>query len=625
MKKIAAMAGFVALGLSALGQCDEGQMEVSLLMDTDAWGYEMYWELVPSGNGCGNGTLFSNGNPDVGCFNEGGGTGDTYANNALISEGPFCLNLGDTLDLIYVDSYGDGGLQVSLFMESVFSGSWSGTGDGNTWTFVVGESLLIDHDTPCAALPVEVDGPPAVIANNGGTVEPGEPTPGPAPTGSCALPGSWCSSDGNASVSVWLSFEATSNSPVVISSCNEGTNFDTQLAVYRTDDCGTFSGFELIASNDDAPGGCGEANGYSSVLRTSCLEAGVTYFIQLDGWAGGQGTAHVTVNESSEEQELGLMAQIRNVSCPADKDTQPDGILAAYVSEGVSDFAIGWTGPNGFMGETPFLENLSPGLYTAQVTTACGNSFENSWEISLPSAWSVVSSVVDASCVEASNGAISLEVTGATGPYEYTWNGPGVDGVQGPDLDSLQAGTYQIEIEDDNSCTYPISVIVEGASTEDFTIGPDSTICDDQAFLLYAPAGYDYTWQDGSANQFYYVEPGDLAPGTYSFVVNASDDAGCVFADAMILTVFNCITNVEGVQEEAEPMLFPNPAHDWLSLRQVPVDALHQIRDAQGRVVWTGRGPLSGLSISNWSSGRYFWSGVSPAGERWNKPFAVAH
>ena len=47
----------------------------------------------------------------------------------------------------------------------------------------------------------------------------------------------------------------------------------------------------------------------------------------------------------------------------------------------------------------------------------------------------------------------------------------------------------------------------------DFTIGNDTIICEDEPLLIYGPLGYDYEWQDGSNNQFFYVSPGDFAPG----------------------------------------------------------------------------------------------------------------
>ncbi len=91
MKKLLTIMLSSILGLNVFAQCPAGEVEVTIDVNTDAWGYEVYWELVPSGNGCGNGTIFSGGNSFVGC--SGGGlqsanAGSGYANSAVINEGP---------------------------------------------------------------------------------------------------------------------------------------------------------------------------------------------------------------------------------------------------------------------------------------------------------------------------------------------------------------------------------------------------------------------------------------------------------------------------------------------------------------------------------------------------------
>ena len=94
-------------------QCEAGEVALELTIGTDAWGYEMYWEIAPTGAGCGSlEFIASGGNSDgVGCDGAGnmGSGGMTYDNNAQIVEGPFCVVDGTALELIHVDSYGDGG------------------------------------------------------------------------------------------------------------------------------------------------------------------------------------------------------------------------------------------------------------------------------------------------------------------------------------------------------------------------------------------------------------------------------------------------------------------------------------------------------------------------------------
>lgn len=52
----------LSIFISALSaQCLAGEVEVNLTVYTDDYGYEGYWEIVPTGNTCGSGTLLLGG------------------------------------------------------------------------------------------------------------------------------------------------------------------------------------------------------------------------------------------------------------------------------------------------------------------------------------------------------------------------------------------------------------------------------------------------------------------------------------------------------------------------------------------------------------------------------------
>lgn len=606
-------------------QCAAGEVAIEFVIDTDPWGYELYWELTPSGEPCGGANFIaSGGNSDnVGCdgAGTGGNGGTTYGNNAIYTEGPFCVVEGTAVDLIHVDSYGDGGNRFDLYMDGVLSGIFNGTGNGNVWTFTAGESLFIDNDVPCDAAAVVVDGASVIVTSGGGTTQAGEVSPDAAPSGSCSLPGSWCGSDGNATSSVWLTFTPETSDPVTISTCSEFSTFDTQLALYRATDCGDFETFELVGANDDY------CAGYRSTMFTSCLEAGATYYIQVDGWAGQTGDADVSV-VTTASFDTSADAQVRNVTCPLDKDTAPNGFILAYVNEGGSDFACSWSGPNGYTSEEPWIFDLAPGVYTANITTTCGTEFTIERTVSAPDAWSVTTSVEEASCEAASDGSIMIEVEGASDPYEFAWTGPNDFAATTQNVDSLAPGTYQLDITDDNGCAYPVTAFVPEVEPSDFTIGNDTIICEDEPLLIYGPIGYDYEWQDGSNNQFFYVAPGDFNPGTYSIVLNGTTDSGCSFADAMILTVHDCSVGIAEVGlGEAE--LFPNPASEGVFFEVDPGTAGWTVRafDRAGREVavtqWTGQS-TSVFDVSTWANGHYVLQFQN--GDRViTRPLAVQH
>ena len=75
-----------------LAQCDVGEVEVTIEITTDDYGYETYWQLVPGGNDCGEGTIFEGGNPTMGCQSGGLNLQDPegYANDTTYVEGPWC-------------------------------------------------------------------------------------------------------------------------------------------------------------------------------------------------------------------------------------------------------------------------------------------------------------------------------------------------------------------------------------------------------------------------------------------------------------------------------------------------------------------------------------------------------
>ena len=45
----AVLCGVLMASAELFAQCDEGETALDFVIDTDAWGYEMYWELTPAG------------------------------------------------------------------------------------------------------------------------------------------------------------------------------------------------------------------------------------------------------------------------------------------------------------------------------------------------------------------------------------------------------------------------------------------------------------------------------------------------------------------------------------------------------------------------------------------------
>jgi hypothetical protein len=134
---------------NANAQCPAGEVNVTIDVATDDWGYECFWDLTPTGNGCGVGAIFIGGNAaEVGCA--GGGlqvaTAGGYANNTTTTETIGCLAIGDCFDINYVDDWGDGGANFSVYFDGIVDQTFPGTGTGGVFSFCVASAAVNDVD-----------------------------------------------------------------------------------------------------------------------------------------------------------------------------------------------------------------------------------------------------------------------------------------------------------------------------------------------------------------------------------------------------------------------------------------------------------------------------------------------
>ncbi len=171
------LAFFAIPFIPAQAQCPVGELEVTIQVNTDAYGNETYWQLVPVGNNCGVAPIFTGGNPALSCASAGGQTSPVggYANNATITEGPFCLTEVAQYDIICIDSYGDGQAGFSVFVTGQFSAAFDGEDleglNRHTFTVTVPVARDIALITNTTGYYCEVDLPVHIagIAQNVGT------------------------------------------------------------------------------------------------------------------------------------------------------------------------------------------------------------------------------------------------------------------------------------------------------------------------------------------------------------------------------------------------------------------------------------------------------------------------
>ena len=442
--------------ISSFAQCAAGETSVTFVMHTDNWAYENYWQLNLAGTGCNPAPIAEGANLNVGCAGtESANSANGYANASVITEGPFCLTNNTAYELIFVDSYGDGGLVIEVFENGALTHVYSGSGNGNTWTFTIGVSTAPVYDSPCSAVEITADGPSLLLNNTDAIAGFGEL----APAGiDCGVYGFWC--EGNSTNSIWAKFIPTTNATSFeVTTCNPGTSTDTQIAIYKVTDCSNFATFDLISSNDDMIGGCSAGELYASQTYTSCLEAGQLYLIQIDGWEGSVGDIELSVHTYSSSTSWDAL--VNGISCPLNKGETGDGSVFPYSVGAGANFTSVWTGPFGFTTSDQYLQNVDPGTYTLTATSGCGEVYTQTFDITQPDVWMVTTNITLPNCNVNNDASINVNVAGATAPYVFAWTDATGNplGVDNP-LIGIGIGSYNMVITDDNACTYPYTFTI---------------------------------------------------------------------------------------------------------------------------------------------------------------------
>ncbi len=180
--------------------------------------------------------------------------------------------------------------------------------------------------------------------------------------------------------------------------------------------------------------------------------------------------------------------------------------------------------------QQPVFNELTAQAYTVTVKDA------NECEVTLP--FEIQSlfdpividfDVTDVSCFGYSNGSINTTLAGGMPPFNYTWQ----QGSDNAFLQDLPAGTYQLEVADDEGCKATAEVTIN--EPDNIDLGDPVTICQEQDYPL------DVSQPDAVAYQW--IGPGDFSSdqplvnfteaGTYQLTLTLSD--GCEMSDDFVL------------------------------------------------------------------------------------------
>ena len=215
-------------------------------------------------------------------------------------------------------------------------------------------------------------------------------------------------------------------------------------------------------------------------------------------------TGNVTINQP---ESLIVNHSITDVSC----NGWSNGSASLSITGGVAPYIEDWNGSNP--------DSLTSGTYNYTVLDDNGCTFTNQIVINEPPGLNVVVDTNRASCFGASDGTVSLVITGGAPPYIEDWGGQNIN--------ALSAGSYNFIITYNSSCTYQGQAII----TEPNDIMVNETITNascygfgDGSISVQITGGtppYNENW--------YGINIGALPKGNYNYTI--TDTNGCTKSD----------------------------------------------------------------------------------------------
>lgn len=190
---------------------------------------------------------------------------------------------------------------------------------------------------------------------------------------------------------------------------------------------------------------------------------------------------------------------------------------------GTSTYTYSWS-PSG--GTTAGVSNLAPGSNSVLVTDANGcTATAVTTIISTSGPTLSIVSQASVTCFGANTGTATVNATGGTGTYNYTWT-PG--NLSGTSQTSLSAGIYTVTVKDANQCagsgtisiTQPTAGITGTTSTT--PTGCGTSVGSATVTANGGTPGYTYSWSPTAGSG---TSISGLAAGNYSVLI--TDTKGC--------------------------------------------------------------------------------------------------
>ena len=295
-------------------------------------------------------------------------------------------------------------------------------------------------------------------------------------------------------------------------------------------------------------------------------------------WSGGTGTFSpnnttlVNLNYTPSAAELAngfvklVLTTTGNGSCPSQSDTLKitysgftgtivptatnvscyggnNGIASVSVTAGYSPFTYTWTTVPTLTSST--ISNLNIGSYSVTIRDGIGCTTQTLVNITQPSPLNFTSSKGNLKCFGINTGSISVNSSGGTAPYTYSWS-PGNQITNS--ITNQAAGNYTVRITDSKGCVTTGTFTLTQPNAINVTLTGTNVSCNagTNGVIISSVSGgtapYTYSWNPIGATT---TSITGLSAGIYSLVV--LDNNSCTSSKTINIsqpTVLNSTFNI---------------------------------------------------------------------------------
>ncbi len=200
------------------------------------------------------------------------------------------------------------------------------------------------------------------------------------------------------------------------------------------------------------------------------------------------------------------------------------GSVNLTVNGGTTPYTYNWS--NGT--STQNISNVIAGTYTVTVTDANNCSITKQATVTQPAvALSATNSNTNVQCNGDNTGAVNLTVSGGTSGYTFLWN----NGATSQNLNSLNAGSYNVTITDTRGCTFALSTVITQPTA---ALNISTTKTDIRCYgtstgvaSVSASGGignYTYNWSNSATTSMI----NNIVAGTYTVTVTDANNCSAI-------------------------------------------------------------------------------------------------